>query len=114
MEELKAIIKELKNLCVSEGLNVSPDILFDASVRIYNSNSIHKQGKISNKFTPLTEPFINSPATQKQIDTLYKLNADFDAKTITKDHASEIISRYLPQKDYDGKDKVRNNNKFRS
>lgn len=91
MEEFKDIVRELKKFCINEELNVSPDVLFDCATRIYNS------GHINNKQSEPKEEL----ATQKQVDTLYKLNVNFNAETITKKDASELIGRMLPKKEWD-------------
>jgi len=101
-ETILDIIKALKIARETEKLEVSDDMLFDCAVRIHNSQNIttHRQGNNPFKESDGTRSSFQprTPATKKQIDTLYRLNANFDAETITKYEAMEILSRMLPVK----------------
>lgn len=102
MEELRQIIKDLKDLCIEEELNVTPDVLFDASVRILNSQAIHRQGsKFESRYPsgsslpPTPAQPNSSPATDKQKNLLKKLGYKGDYVNITKIKAMEEIDKRI-------------------
>lgn len=77
-----SLIEALDNVCKHRRLKVSDDCLLEQAVKIHLSDLISEQkssGKTSEK------------ASQKQIDLLYKLNANFNAETITKSEAHKLI-----------------------
>lgn len=86
--ELKEIILALKSTTKETGLEISDEVLFDASIRIYNSQNIKSEKKES----------FEVKATEKQIELLYKLGADFNAETITKREAMDLIKGLVPEK----------------
>ncbi|HDK42068.1 MAG TPA: hypothetical protein ENG87_01710 [Candidatus Pacearchaeota archaeon] len=95
MKDLKDIIISLKQLRTEEKLKVSDEILFQESVRIFNTRFIkdYKKDKIEQ-------------ATQKQLDLLYKLDVDFNAENITKQEAKELIKKTL-KKQNEKRNKIR-------
>ena len=99
--QLKDIIKALKITRTEETLKVTDEVLFEQAVKIYLSEKINESKKenikaINNK-KEFKEMFgqNKNPATQKQIDLLYKLDVGFDAKKITKQEAKELIRKTL-------------------
>jgi len=58
----------------------------------------HKQEKLNDKPKEVSTEKPHSPATKKQIDALYKLNADFNAETITKPEAYLLLNKLLSKK----------------
>ena len=88
--DLASEIEKLKEIVKKSGLNISDDVLLQEAGRNY------RQSLIPNKKP--TETI--KKATKPQIDLLYKLNADFDAKTITKQEASDLISKLTKGKGY--------------
>ncbi len=95
MKDLKDIIIALKQLRTEEKLKVSDEILFQESVRIFNTRFIqdNRQGNYSKKELGKSSP----PATQKQLELLYKLDVDFNAENITKQEAKELIKKTLKE-----------------
>jgi len=87
--DLIDIIKALKKTRADERLKVSDEVLFQEAVRIFNTRFITNKKKKSD----------SEPATEKQIDLLYKLNADFNAETITKEEAKKLISKLLEKEE---------------
>ena len=68
-------------------------IMFCYSHKQENVNNVLRRNAIPSSFTS------NSPAaTKKQIDTLYSLNADFNAETITKKEAYLLLKELLSKK----------------
>ena len=58
----------------------------------------HKQGELNKSDSPNLQESKSPPATKEQIDLLYKLDANFDAKTITKKEAFLLIQKLLSKK----------------
>jgi len=88
MENLKRIIQELKQIRTEERLKINDEILFEQAIDIFISRSIqnHKENKQLER------------ATQKQLDLLFKLDVNFNAETITKQEAKELITKELSKK----------------
>jgi len=104
MKELKEIINEINEIGKEFNLKFTDDKILDIAGRIFNTKLIqnYKQEKINNislnKQKEFTNQKPNSLATPKQIETLYKLNADFNAEKITKKEASLLLSKLLPKR----------------
>ena len=99
MEDLKNILKELKEL--NKDIGASGDLLLDCATRIFISNNIQaeKYGWKQEDKIEIPKPIDNtiyqspkqpSPATDKQKQMLKRLNIKFD-ETITKGEAYQLI-----------------------
>jgi len=86
--ELKELIQDLKD--ASEGLRISESNIFIEACS-YQRGFLARSRRIDrdNK---------QDPATEKQKNLLYRLNADFDASKITKKEASVLISELKDKK----------------
>ena len=79
-------------------------MIFDTSVRIYNSENIesHRQGKKPfdevTSFQKTTSSPIPKLATEPQIKTLKKLGYKEDTSKLTKSEAFKILNQMLPKK----------------
>jgi hypothetical protein len=101
MEELKLIIKKIKEYEKELGLDFTDDKVLETSGRIFNTKFIqnHRQEKLNKSDSPKdlqSKP--KTPATPKQIETLYRLDADFNAETISKQEAYYLLKELLPNK----------------
>lgn len=105
-DNLRNKITLLKELIEEEGLLSHPfgkEILEQSCSFIRGELAqFNRQGKLSNEVTPISSKTFSTPATntqkkasEKQIETLYKLNADFNAETITAQEAFKLISELL-------------------
>ena len=93
--DLKDIIKSLKKLRTDEKIKVSDEILFQESVRIFNTRFIQENKK---NYQGNKQNNSSDSATDKQKDLLYKLDVDFNAETISKQEAKQLISKNLKNK----------------
>jgi len=85
--ELKEIIQAILLTKKELNLDFSDDTLLDCSTRIYNSqNAIFRKSQEK-------EIDRGERASLAQINLLYKLNADFNADTITKHQAYNLIKK---------------------
>ena len=88
-DKLIKIITELKEVRTKTKSKVSDEMVFDCSIRIYNSEQIESH-KSNRQSSPTQEK-----ASKEQINLLYKLNADFNAETITKKEAWNLTNKLM-------------------
>lgn len=97
MEDLKNILKELKEL--NKDLNASGDMILDCATRIFISNNIQAEKYGRKEFNEEIKPVVKeiyatninqNPATDKQKQMLKRLKIDFD-ENITKREAYILI-----------------------
>jgi hypothetical protein len=88
--ELKEIIKQVKDSCDDNELEVTPDMILDVSVRIFNSQNI------SNK-SPEKKSDESEKATMKQLNYLRRLGYN-GSEELTKLEAKKLIEEALNNK----------------
>lgn len=93
--KLKEIIIDLKELRTEERLKVSDEVLFDAGVRIFNSQNIRQGSKNISSFQQTTATPKSGPATEKQKNLLKKLKWKGDYNQLTKIKAMEEIDKRI-------------------
>ena len=90
------IIKNLKEICKKEELDVSPDCLFENAIKLKISENIDKSHKeMYNKEKVNPKPF--EPATEKQVNFLKKIKKY--QENMSKQEAFKIIQG-LGKKEY--------------
>lgn len=117
-EDIRNKIRLLKELIKEEQLLSHPfgkEILEQSCSFIRGELAqFNRQGKVSKGDMPMSPNSFSTPASntqkkasEKQIETLYKLNADFNAETITAQEAFKLIGELLDkQKESKKKKKV--------
>ena len=94
INEIGPILSELKQVVKSKKMRVSDDLLFDVSVRIFNSRNIEEQKQKSK----------NGSASERQLNFICKLKEEgkIDKTLITEkltvEKASAIISEAVKPK----------------
>ncbi len=99
-QELLKIIEELRDVIKQQQMNISDDVLFRESCTFLRGILAQRAKETSNpiRYTEKDRK-IPEKATEPQIDLLYRLNADFNAETITKKQAFELIKKLKEEKD---------------
>ena len=87
-KKIDNIIDSLRELVDAKDMEVSDEVILDQAIRIYLSNKISKEKKSGD----------DEKASEKQINLLYKLNADFNKELITKKEAKKLIEQLLKEK----------------
>ena len=93
------IITELRDVIKVEELNINDDTLFSEAVSCWRGEQV---GKCKNQqfkptFQPTTRPsFV--PATEKQKNYIYKLDANANTENLSKQEAARIIQEALDEK----------------
>lgn len=87
-KELKQTIDILKEVVLDSQLRVSDDVLFVQACTFMRTPKESSNGNVG----------VSDKATQKQIDFLCKLNADFDSDKITKKEAKNLIDKLVKER----------------
>ena len=92
-DKLIPIIQELKDICITEKLNITDSELLDYSIRLFNTSQIN-QKKLNNELSPKERLLENNntPATPNQIWVLKKNKIEIP-KNLTKKEAYELIKK---------------------
>lgn len=85
--ELKKLLENLSDTVSETGLRVTDECIFIQACTFMRTPN--------NTLPPTSTP---EKASDKQKDFLYKLNADFDANTITKKDAKTLIDRLVKER----------------
>lgn len=98
-QELKNIIKELRELINESNLHLTDSELMDYALRIYNTNEINKFKNIQKPYTRPKDsinpiPKNEDEPTKSQIWKLKNLNITIPAG-LTKNEASKLIKENL-------------------
>ena len=90
--ELKDVVFSLKTIRTEHNLNFSDKTLIEQAVKIFVTGEINEKDSKSNKTSSNTKP------TEKQLKFLYNANVDFNAETITRKEASQLIDKVMKEK----------------
>jgi hypothetical protein len=92
-DKLIPIIQELKDICITEKLNITDSELLDYSIRLFNTSQIN-QKKLNNELSPKERLLENNntPATPNQKWVLRKNNIEIK-DNLTKKEAYELIKK---------------------
>jgi len=94
MDELKNIIKELKEIIKNENLEVSGECIFENACDIFISDRINKYNNWKDKIKENKQFKEKEPITKNQLNYLKSQNYRNPEK-LTKEEAKNIIGNYV-------------------